>query len=145
MANTQSTTLSCSVWPWLCQRIHLIKIYIFFYTTFQLVYMYWLYKVIYEYKVQKQEHLQWRHGPEVLYVTTCVSLYLCACVWDSIHVQYGHMDSLSYTQTHSYADTHTEYGLGWTGVISNSTTFQHIDEYGVQQHSSVCNTFESVQ
>lgn len=85
MANTQSTTLSCSVWPWLRQRIHQ-DLYIFLYTTFQLVYIYWLYKVIDEYKVQKQEHLQWRHGPEVLYVTICVSLYLCACVWDSYNM-----------------------------------------------------------
>lgn len=34
-------------------------------------------------------------------------LYSCACVWDSIHVQYGRMDRLS----------HTEYGLDWTNVI----------------------------
>lgn len=89
MANTKHNTQLLSLAMIVSKDTSYQDIYIF-YTSFQLVYIYWLYKVIFEYKVQKQEHLQWRHGPEVLYVTTCVSLYLFACVWDSIHVQYGH-------------------------------------------------------
>lgn len=39
-------------------RIYLSKIYRILYTNVQLVYIYWLYKVMYVYKVQKQKHLQ---------------------------------------------------------------------------------------
>lgn len=66
---------------------------------FQLVYIYWLYKVIlYEYKVQNKN--TYSDGPEVL----CMTERVCVCF-----IQYG------CTNEHN---THTcaEYGLGWTGV-----------------------------
>lgn len=77
---------------------------IFIFYTFQLVYIYWLYKVVYIYMNIKCKNKN-------TYSEGMALLYSCACVWDSIHVQYGRMDRLS----------HTEYGLDWINVIWNLT------------------------
>lgn len=113
-----------------CVKGDILSRYIYFYTTFQLVYMYWLYKVIYiyGYKVQKQEHLQWRHGPEVLYMTGSV------CV----HVRISMYNMAERIHTHTY----TEYGIGWIDVTLNWTLFQLRRRISVRPfaiHLSLCN------
>ncbi len=99
-----------SVWPWLCQRIHLIKIYRFFTQYFSLYTFIGLYGYIYmNIKCKNKNTCSegmalkcciWQHA------CLCTRVCVCVCVWDAIHVQYGWMDRLSHTHTHRYADTH---------------------------------------
>lgn len=107
MANTQSTTLSYSVWPWLCQRIHLIKIYRFFYTTFQLVYIYWFIRLYIYMNIKCKNKNTYSEG---MALKCCMWQHACLCT----HVlvcgtlsMYNMAEWIDYhTHTHRYADTH---------------------------------------